>query len=693
MKNNMKEKMIYKPAHLDYELSPYTGLTRESWIDAGVFLLTGVFRNINSYESPVVLPRSENDVTYPHKNSTGNQRKLEEMAEIFEGLARTFFIAAPLIENNPDIEIEGIRLKDYYKKQILYTCSRNNNNSAGYYEDLQELTGNSEPFRAFQQTVETCALVICLDMCREQIWNEYSKSEKNVVAEFLLSYAHTNTVPQNWRLFNMLDMAFLYKEGYEIDREIMREHGQAILSYYAGDGWYRDGHSFDYYSCWAFNVYAPIWNNWYGYENEPYLAHMFEKNSNKLMETYGDFFDKDGFTNMWGRSNVYRNAATSAFEGNMLLKTSSADPGLSRRIASGSLLQFFTRDDFLYKEGVPAMGFYGEFTPLVQGYSCAESVYWLGKAFLCLHLKKDHPFWSAKENNGTWEKLKDKQVKVTTLDGPGLCFSNHMENGETILRTGKVLKNINDRHGMWNYSKLCYNSKYPWEASAGEEIESQQYVLKDMTTGCTERANVTFYGGVKNEVLYRKQYFDFVLNREMTWIHFMNEADFTVPSGIMRVDKLGLYRRPMEITLGSYGFPDNGTEIIFKENNNFKAIVLKGHDHTGREKQMAMTVFDGFDSIDIIKNHGTNPDSPDSIVIYGKTLRKKQFGYEPYILISQVITKESLENFTDEEIFSIKDIEYSDNEKCGGYGPIKIYMKDGSHKIIDFSETDGKMSL
>ena len=28
------------------------------------------------------------------------------------------------------------------------------------------------------------------------------------------------------------------------------------------------------------------------------------------METYADFFDRDGFTNMWGRSGIYRNAAT-----------------------------------------------------------------------------------------------------------------------------------------------------------------------------------------------------------------------------------------------------------------------------------------------------------------------------------------------------------------------------------------------
>lgn len=131
----------------------------------------------------------------------------------------------------------------------------------------------------------------------------------------------------------------------------------------------------------------------------------------------------------------------------MLLKSSTADTGLARRIASGSLLQFLTREDLLFK-GVPTMGFYGQFTPLVQGYSCAESPFWMRKAFLCLNLPKNHPFWTAKENNGTWEKLEGNKVKETVLDGPALCFTDHGANGETILRTGKVVRNCNDNHDM-----------------------------------------------------------------------------------------------------------------------------------------------------------------------------------------------------------------------------------------------------
>ncbi|MBQ9140623.1 MAG: DUF2264 domain-containing protein [Lachnospiraceae bacterium] len=716
--------MKFQPTTLNFELSPYTGLTRESWIEAGKYLLQGIFENIIDFEDPVVMPRKETKITYPHSDAPEDIQEAERKAEKFEGLTRSFFIAAPLIHNEPELKICEYSMREYYKNQILRSCTKDDPIYVGTYEDLQEITGYADPYRAFQQTVETCALVICLWMCKEEIWDTYTKAEQDLIAGFLTSFAHANTVPQNWRLFNMLDMAFLHMTGYLVDHEIMMDHAQAILAYYAGDGWYRDGHSFDYYSCWAFNVYAPLWNLWYGYEKEPEVAKRFEEYSNKLMETYADFFDRDGFTNMWGRSNIYRNAATSAFDGNFFLENPTMDPGLARRVASGSLMQFLGREDFLYK-GVPTLGFYGQFAPLVQGYSCAESPFWLGKAFLCLHLPADHPFWTAKENNGSWDTLGEKEVKVTTLNGPALCFSNHSANGETILRTGKVVKYPGDTHGMWNYSKLCFNTKYPWEAmpqpgaavgcganNALEErekeqsligggvikpyglVESQQYVLQDLTNGSVQKANVTFWHGEKAGVLYRRQFFDYKLECESHWIPAVDLADFVVPYGVVRVDKHRLFRRPVRFTLGAYGFPDNGTEIIRKECRKAKAIVLKGKDFTGQEKQLAMTIYDGWHSIDLLESQGTNPDSKKSVVIYATADFQKQYGsYEPYVMISQVITKESHDDFTEEELFPIEKVEYTDGMETGAYGPVTLHMKDGSCKVVDFTGIEACLLL
>ena len=150
---------------------------------------------------------------------------------------------------------------------------------------------------------------------------------------------------------------------------------------------------------------------------------------------------------------------------------------------------------------------------------------------------------------------------------------------------------------MWNYSKLCFNTKYPWESAVAPDIEAQQYVLYDGVSDEIKKGNVTYWHGLKNDVLYRRQFFNYDLENECHWIQAMNLADFTVPYGVIRADKLRLFSCPIRLTLGSYGFPDNGTQIIEKTADGAKAIILKGHDHTGREKQMAMTIYDGWDEL------------------------------------------------------------------------------------------------
>ncbi len=341
------------------------------------------------------------------------------------------------------------------------------------------------------------------------------------------------------------------------------------------------------------------------------------------------------------------------------------------------------------------MGFYGQFTPLVQGYSCAESPFWLGKAFLCLHLPEDHPFWTAKEHNGTWESLGEKETKVTVLDGPALCFSNHGGNGETVLRTGKVVKAASDAHGMWNYSKLCFNTKYPWEAGplAGGSVESQQYVLHDLDRDDYETCNATFWHGQRDGVLYRRQFFNYRLDTETHWNQAVNLADIVMPCGILRVDKLRLYKQNVELTLGAYGFPDNGARVTEKTKGNAKAIIIKGKDFTGRDRQLAMTVYDGWEELSLLHSRGTNPDSEKSVVVYAKTARKKHYGNEAHILISQVITKESGEDFSEDEIFPVRSVAYTDPEGQGSYGPVTVLFQDGTQRVVDFSGMEGKLCL
>jgi hypothetical protein len=74
--------------------------------------------------------------------------------------------------------------------------------------------------------------------------------------------------------------------------------------------------------------------------------------------------------------------------------------------------------------------------------------------------------------------------------------------------------------------------------------------------------------------------------------------------------------------------------------------------------------------------------------------RERQYGgFEPYVLISQVITKESHEDFSEEELFPIEEVVYADEENCGSYGPVKIKLKDGSVRMVQYEGVEGRLML
>lgn len=681
--------MGFKPENPDYELSPYTGLTRKHWFDAAKYLLDGVFSHVKDISEPVLVPRYEDKITYPNAGTP----KWKEKAEIFEGLCRSFFIAAPLISEYPNVMAGGISLREYYKRQVLESCTPGAPNSACTYRELCELEGERESLNTYQETVESCALVICLWISKDVIWDTYTESEKTIILDFIEGYAKGATIAHNWRFFNLLDLAFLWMNGREIPEDMMRHHASALLNCYSGDGWYRDGNSFDYYSVWAFQVYAPIWCRWYGYEKEPWLAAKFEEYSNAFMENYPALFDRDGWVNMWGRSCLYRNAVTAGFDGNFFLRSYTVKPGLARRISSGALLQFLEREDVLFENSLN-LGFYRPFLPMIQPYSCAESPLWAGKAFLCLHLPEEHPFWMEKETNGLWEELEKGETRETVLNGPGLCVANHNDNGTTELRSGKVIRSLDDDGGMCCYGKLSYNTKYPWEAFTGTGTESQMYLITEENTGMIHKPNALLWGGGKDGVLYRKNFFNYTSEKEMHWMHCVDLADFTVPEGIVRVDRLRFYKSGLKVTLGSYGFPDMGdVEIKMLLKEDAKAIVLKGYDSHGREKQMAMTVYGAWKDLGVVGSTETNADTGKSLILSASLKRETLYGYEPAICISQIITRESFADFTEDEIFSIRNIRYTDEEQCGGYGPVEVEMKEGRKVIIDYCGIEGNMSI
>ena len=96
------------------EKSPLTGMTEQHYIELANIYWKGLLHILNSINDPFTFPAVPGK-TYPQPNDPDwRWRSLE-----FEALERTFTLAGPLIHVDPDTEIKGINLREYYMQTIV----------------------------------------------------------------------------------------------------------------------------------------------------------------------------------------------------------------------------------------------------------------------------------------------------------------------------------------------------------------------------------------------------------------------------------------------------------------------------------------------------------------------------------------------------------------------------------------------
>ena len=522
------------------QLSPYTGMTRQHWVQAAEYLLGGAFSYIHGLDDPMYFPK-QLDKTYPANAGAAKTAKLE-------GLARTLFVAAPLLRENPDLVLNGIRVKDYYHHQLV---SISNPDSKHH---IPHRTGG-----AGQTLLELASLTISMTVAPEPLWGPLSQQEKDDLAATLLSYGEGPTIGSNWMFFNVFIQSFLKSQGYKVDEKKMVDWLTKLVDRYRGEGWYNDAPAYDYYSMWAYQSYGPLWAEYYGktlkpapgsgLESDVYqkLRDRILQNEHDMVGNYPYMFARDGRMNMWGRSICYRFASVTPLPLLEYANFSDVNYGWMRRIASASLLQFMTNPEFL-ENGVPTMGFYGEFAPAVQIYSCRGSVYWIGKAFLGLLLPETSKYWSAVENEGPWEKeLLPGHVYNKLQPATGLLITNYPNCGGSEMRSWcheTVAGDWQKFRSGENYNKLAYHTEFPWMADGQKGEISMNYGTKNKK-GEWEVLRLYDFQNFDQEVYRRNA----VLETDANVKYQL--SDITLPDGILRVDRVQV-ADSTDICLGHY---------------------------------------------------------------------------------------------------------------------------------------------
>jgi len=676
----------FKVINPDFNLSPMTGMTRRHYIDCARYILERAFKHVKSFDQPIVFPTIPGSKSYPQPDDPPWRTRAHE----WEALERTFNLAAPLMHVDPEISIGGIKLRDYYLHHFHNALTPGHPNSLPMPEDLPDAT--------YQFTCEFGGWTKTMLVMPDVLWPHWTKKQQDEVAAAISKWAHHRTTQNNWRLFNICALSFLKLKGYAIDDDLLKSHLLWIASYHAGNGWYLE-QSYNYYTISLFVVYGTIWNHAFGDKHYPEIAAVLEKSFDELFQTYPNFFGRNGFINMWARSICYRLWISGGFPVSFLLKSKPLDPGWARRLCSGSILQFTTREDF-YENDIPALGFYGHREFAIQNYSCPASPFIMFLPFIALALPEDSPFWTAKENDGIWPEL-GKKSRRTVLEKPGLVLVNHGVSGASEIISGKV---YDDDH---NYSKLVFNTHFPWEDHNPQGGTSQEYSFRSLDPRDLRGADINFYltgrsvdnaaskngiyttsqsimfNGVRDGVLYRQLLMRKPPNNGVGYI--IDLAEITVPGGVIRVDRCRMAFEH-ELTLGHFGLPHvNGTKAVVQQFEDGQRKVLTA-SIPGR--QVAFVAYHGWDNAQAQVHRGFNAEADESTVL-GAYRKRTSRNPAMEMLISVMLHKTDDSAWTTDELSPLKNIKLMDVMPSGSVIGAELTMADGAKYVVDFKDVDG----
>jgi len=248
-----------------------------------------------------------------------------------------------------------------------------------------------------QHSVEMGALVLALEIARDWLWTPLGASERRQVLCWIRTVRGVGLHRNNHLFFGVFPLCFLIKEGAgaKEDSTLVFQWMDILEHMYLGNGWFLDGmnETVDLYNAYAFHYYGLWWGKLYG-EMDPARAERWREKAIPFLKDYSRFFAASGENVPFGRSLIYRFAASTPFGLAHHCGVDALSPGMSRRLCTKNLGFFMDR---LPADQPLSVGWTDEFPAVAEAYSCAGSPYWAAKAFAPLLIAPSDPFWQEPE--------------------------------------------------------------------------------------------------------------------------------------------------------------------------------------------------------------------------------------------------------------------------------------------------------
>jgi hypothetical protein len=544
-------------------------------------------------------------------------------------LERTFNLAAPLMHVDPEISIGDIKLRDYYCHHLYNALTPGHANSLPMPEDLPDAT--------YQFTCEFGGLTKTLLLMPDVVWPYFTQQQRDEMAVTISKWAHHRTTQNNWRLFNICALSFLKKNGYAIDDDLLKSHLMWIASYHAGNGWYLE-QSYNYYTISLFVVYGTIWSQTFGREHYPEIAGTTRKELRGTVSDLCELFRAQRLLSTCGQeASAIVSWISGGFPVSFLLEIETADRSrlgaaacARDRFCNSPGGKTFTRTTF------PAWAFMAtgnsrSRTTVVR--QAPSSCFCLSSPWRC---RKILPSGRRKRTTACgWIWAGSR--KRTVLEKPGIVLVNHGSSGSSEIISGKV---YDDDH---NYSKLVFNTHFPWEDHNPKGGTSQEYSFRSGDPRDLRGADINFYltgrtvdnrksehgayttsqsmlfNGVREWVLYRQLLMRKPPNNGVGYI--IDLAEITVPGGVVRVDRCRLAFEH-ELTLGHFGLPHVGGKSAVVRT--FESGSWRGATASIPGRQVAMIAYSGWDELESQVHRGFNAETEESTVLYAPSPTHRQ---------------------------------------------------------------------
>jgi hypothetical protein len=261
-----------------------------------------------------------------------------------------------------------------------------------------------------------------------------------------------------------------------------------------------------------------------------------------------------------------------------------------------------------------------------------------------------------------------------------------------------------------NYSKLVYNTHFPWEDHNPAGGTSMEYSFRSLDPRDLRGDDVNFYltgqavandsgknkifttsqsmlyNGVRKDVLYRQAIMRKPPNNGVGYI--LDLAEITIPGGVIRVDRARLAFE-YELTLGHFGMPhlDGQKAVVHQFEEGDKKVITAAIP--GR--QIALITYHGWDKLESLVHTNRNAEANESTVIFA---RKKRTAKNPQmeLMITVMLHKMDDTEWTEEELTPIKEIEIMDVTPSHSALGAVITLHNDDRYEIDFRDIDGKRS-